>query len=139
MAVGALIVLVLTMSGLGPTTEFGARISMAALIAFCVAYWIVLETGGVVTTEARLRGATDGWSAPFLIRQYPDSRQGHANAQAEATILAAHGYAIGGQSGIGGHMNVGRTLTGAVLTGGLFLLLGGSRTPGVVDITYVQA
>jgi hypothetical protein len=37
-----------------------------------------------------------------------------------------------------GHINVGRTVTGAALTDGLSLLVGGSRTKGKVMITYTR-
>jgi hypothetical protein len=138
LAVSFLVMLVGTVTGLGPTTELGARIVMTAILAAIAAMIVLQSTGGYITTESRLRAATDGWAAPFLVRQYTDDRNGHGNAQAEATILAAHGYGIAGQAGVGGHLNVGRTLTGALLTGGISLLFGGSRTSGTVDITYVR-
>ena len=138
MAVSFLVVLVGTLTGLGPTTEIGARIVMTAILAWIGGLIVLQSTGGYVTTEARLRAATDGWTAPFLVRQYADDRNGHGNAQAEATILAAHGYGIAGQSGVGGHLNVGRTLTGALVTGGVSLLFGGSRSRGTVDITFTR-
>jgi hypothetical protein len=37
-----------------------------------------------------------------------------------------------------GHINLGRTVTGAALTGGLSLLIGGSRSKGKVIITYTR-
>lgn len=142
-AVGVLIAsifvtLVGALTGLGATTDTGARIVMTAILAGIGALIVLQSTGGYVTTESRLRTATDGWTAPFLVRQYTDDTNGHGNAQAEATILAAHGYGIAGQSGVGGHLNVGRTLTGAVLTGGISLLFGGSRTNGTIDVTFVR-
>ena len=136
--VSFLVVLVGTLTGLGPTTEIGARIVMTAILAGVGGLIVLQSTGGYVTTESRLRAATDGWEAPFVVRQYSDDTAGHRNAQREASILAAHGYGIAEQSGAGGHINVGRTLTGALLTGGIFLFFGGSRTSGTVDITFVR-
>jgi len=138
LVVSFLVIVVGTVTGIGPNTDAGARIVMTAILAGISALIVLQSTGGYVTAESRLWAATDGWSAPFLVRQYTDDRNGRGKAQAEATILATHGYGIAGQSGVGGHLNVGRTLTGALVTGGISLLFGGSRSRGTVDITFTK-
>ncbi len=88
--------------------------------------------------ENELRVATQSWARPFLVRSYGSDKEGLTKAEHEANILGRHGYDIAGQSGAGSHINVGRTVTGAALTGGLSLLFGGSRTKGSVQITFTK-
>lgn len=52
------------------------------------------------------------------------------------TMMIKNGWEVVNQTGLPGHVRLGRTLTGAALTGGLTLLLGGSRTADRVTITY---
>lgn len=65
----------------------------------------------------------------------------YKNAQ-EATNDANSASALGwmpqSTATTDGHLNVGRTATEAVLTGGLTLLLGASRTNGSITVTYVR-
>ena len=61
-----------------------------------------------------------------------------ARANKDGRILAAHGYRSAAQSATGSHVNVGRTVTPAVLTGGVSLLFGASRAKGKVQITYTK-
>jgi hypothetical protein len=51
-------------------------------------------------------------------------------------LMIANGWEVVNQTGLPGHVRLGRTLTGAALTGGLSLLAGGSRTADRVTITY---
>ena len=51
-------------------------------------------------------------------------------------VMIASGWEVVSQTGLPGHVRLGRTLTGAALTGGLSLLAGGSRTADRVTITY---
>ena len=51
-------------------------------------------------------------------------------------LLITNGWEVVNQTGLPGHVRLGRTLTGAALTGGLSLLAGGSRTADRVSITY---
>jgi hypothetical protein len=59
-------------------------------------------------------------------------------ASSETNRAAKKGWIPQGTSATDGHINVGRTATGAVLTGGLTLLVGGSRSKGKVTITYTR-
>jgi len=59
-------------------------------------------------------------------------------ATQEANAASHAGWLPSGTSATDGHINVGRTATEAVLTGGLTLLLGASRTKGNVTVTYVR-
>jgi len=52
-------------------------------------------------------------------------------------LLITNGWEVVNQTGLPGHVRLGRTLTGAALTGGLSLLAGGSRTADRVSITYL--
>ncbi len=59
-------------------------------------------------------------------------------ATQDANRAAAHGWTVQSVTTSDGHVNVGRTVTGAVFTGGLSLLAGGSRTRGSVTVTYTR-
>lgn len=59
-------------------------------------------------------------------------------ATRDADAASHAGWVPSGTSATDGHINVGRTATEAVLTGGLTLLLGASRTKGNVTVTYVR-
>ncbi len=72
------------------------------------------------------------YGQPIVIREYTDPKK----AQEEAEFFYRLGYQLAGQSAQGGHINVGRTVTGAVFTGGLSLLFGASRTKGKIQVTY---
>jgi hypothetical protein len=56
----------------------------------------------------------------------------------ETKHLLANGYEVQDQSSAGSHVNVGRTATAAVLTGGLSLLFGASRSKGSVTLMYLK-
>jgi hypothetical protein len=61
-----------------------------------------------------------------------------AEFEADAERMIAAGYHMQGQSATDGHINVGRTVTGAALTGGWSLLLGASRTKGKTTVTWLR-
>ncbi len=67
-----------------------------------------------------------------MVRVYDTVSQYEADAQR----LIPQGWRIEQQSQGGGHVNIGRTTTGAVLTGGLSLLFGGSRTKDKLTVTW---
>lgn len=54
----------------------------------------------------------------------------------ELAIANPLGWYIDDTTGDSGHINVGRTATGAVLTGGISLLFGGSRSKGKTTVTW---
>lgn len=54
----------------------------------------------------------------------------------EIEQAARSGWQIANTTGQSGHINVGRTVTAAALTGGLSLLLGASRTKDKLTVTY---
>jgi hypothetical protein len=56
----------------------------------------------------------------------------------DAVRLTRAGWTPVLQSQDGGHVNVGRSVTGAALTGGLSLLFGGSRTRGKIIVTWTR-
>lgn len=89
-------------------------------------------------TAMALAKATNYWRNPVVIRSYANTPQGIEQANSEAAVLAARGYYPAAQSGTGSHVNIGRTVTGAALTGGLTLLFGGSRTGSQLQITFVR-
>jgi hypothetical protein len=60
------------------------------------------------------------------------------DATREVDEAAKKGWMPQGGTATDGHINVGRTVTGTVLTGGLYLLIGGSRSKGMLTITYVR-
>jgi len=86
--------------------------------------------------EAWLASETSDWTTPVTVRTYKHD-QGWL-IELEAKLLLANGYEIQDQSSAGSHVNVGRTVSGAVLTGGLSLLFGGSRSKGTVTLMYLK-
>ncbi len=69
---------------------------------------------------------------------YVGTYKNEKDATKEAEEAAKNGWMPQGASATDGHINVGRTVTGAVLTGGLNLLIGGSRSKGKLTISYVR-
>lgn len=59
-----------------------------------------------------------------------------AQLNRELAFLSELGWYIDSTSGAAGHINVGRTATTAVLTGGLSLLLGASRSKDKVTVHW---
>lgn len=58
--------------------------------------------------------------------------------EADVARMQAGGWRLEDQIAQTGHINVGRTATGMVLTGGLSLLLGASRTHDKITVTWVR-
>jgi hypothetical protein len=79
---------------------------------------------------------TDYFTKAVVVRVYKANET--KKMESEASELIQHGYTIASQAGIGSHVNVGRSVTGAVLTGGLSLLFGASRSKGTITITYMR-
>jgi hypothetical protein len=88
--------------------------------------------------EKPLRDATLNWSLPLVARTYDDTARGRQKLGGEAAILSWHGYYLAGQSGYGGHINFGRTVAPALLTGGASLLFGASRSRGRTTVTFYR-
>jgi len=86
--------------------------------------------------EAWLANETSNWTTPVAVRNYKQD-QGWL-IELEAKHLLANGYEVQDQSSAGSHVNVGRTVSAAVLTGGLSLLFGGSRSKGTVTLMYLK-
>ena len=119
---------------------------MLGLLLLVVGSAMVLGVAGMWNEEAKaeqasreLTAATGHFSSPTIIRSYENSDAGLRQANTDAATLARQGYVPTGQAADGGHINLGRTATGAVLTGGISLLFGGSRTKGKVTITYIKS
>ncbi len=68
------------------------------------------------------------------IATYTNEKQ--MNKEAEAAFQ--QGWMIQGTSGTAGHVNVGRTMTKLVLTGGIGLMTGASRSKDKLTITFVR-
>lgn len=56
----------------------------------------------------------------------------------ELAVSGPLGWYIDSTDGDDGHINVGRTATGAVLTGGFSLLFGASRSKGKIRVTWTR-
>ena len=69
---------------------------------------------------------------------YVATYKNEKDATHEANAAAKMGWMPQGVTATDGHINLGRTITGAALTGGLTLLFGGSRSKGKITITYVR-
>ena len=79
---------------------------------------------------------TDYFTKAVVVRVYKANET--KKMESEAGELIKHGYTIASQTGIGSHVNVGRSVTPAVLTLGLSLLFGASRSSGTITVTYVR-
>jgi hypothetical protein len=79
---------------------------------------------------------TDYFSKRIVVRVYDADENGRM--EREMAELLEHGYQIQASAGTGSHVNVGRTVTAAVLTGGLSLLFGASRSKQKVTMTFVK-
>ena len=86
--------------------------------------------------NAWLAHETKNWNNPVAVRTYKQD-QGWL-VDLDAKLLLANGYELQSQSSTGSHVNIGRTVTGAALTGGLSLLLGGSRSRGTITLLYLK-
>ena len=86
--------------------------------------------------EAWLAKETSDWTVPIAVRTYKQD-QGWL-IELESKHLIGNGYEVQDQSSAGSHVNVGRTVSGAVLTGGLSLLFGGSRSKGTITLMYLK-
>lgn len=113
---------------------------VAVLIVGFVLMMMVYPNGAPDTSPERseLKRATANWTAALVIRSYKNDNGGRQKASKEASYLMQHGYSLADQSSAGSHVNVGRTASAAVLTGGVSLLFGASRSKGTIDATFVR-
>lgn len=79
---------------------------------------------------------TNQFTKKVVVRVYKGNET--RRMESEIAELIGHGYTIASQTGTGSHVNVGRTVTGALLTGGLSLLFGGSRSKDKITMTFVR-
>lgn len=68
------------------------------------------------------------------VKEYKNAKE----FEADAAIMMRLGWRLEDQVAQNGHVNVGRTVTGAVLTGGFSLMLGASRTKGKITVTWIR-
>jgi hypothetical protein len=126
-------------------TGFGgdriAAFAVLAVIGSFVAFQFApaASRGGGNSGGGELKRVTANWTLPILVRKYAGNGGGQRKFESEAGQLVAHGYSIAGQSGVGSHINVGRTAGPALLTGGLSLVAGASRSSGDLTVTYQKA
>jgi hypothetical protein len=86
--------------------------------------------------EMGLGWDTNQFTKKVVVRVYKGNET--KKMESEISELLEHGYTIASQAGTGSHVNVGRTVTGAVLTGGLSLLFGASRSKEKITLTFVK-
>lgn len=79
---------------------------------------------------------TDNFTKRVVVRVYGATESGRM--EREMSELLEHGYQIQASAGTGSHVNVGRTVTAALLTGGLSLLFGASRSQQKVTMTFTR-
>jgi hypothetical protein len=130
-------------AGLFQTPEINWAMVAGGVVVLVVAVvlMIVAYPNGMPDTSrerAELKRITGNWTVPFVVRSYKNDDNGRTLASKEAGYLTQHGYVLGGQSGTGSHVNVGRTASRVVLTGGLGLIFGASRSKGTIEITFVR-
>lgn len=71
----------------------------------------------------------------YKVKEYRSA----AEQEKDINKMARQGFTVASETSQPSHINVGRTATGAVLTGGLSLLAGGSRTSAKHRVTYQQS
>ena len=109
-----------------------------------------------VQTESMARSDTKMWkfgASPTRVRNwwcvmawYDDDKrltyvgtyENPKDATRDANRAAQKGWVPQGTAATDGHINVGRTVTGAVLTGGWSLLFGASRSKGKLTLTFIR-
>jgi hypothetical protein len=98
-----------------------------------------LETQAVAkpVTAKPVKPGKEWYHNPTL-RTHIASYTSEKQMQKEVEAAGQFGWIPQGLAGTAGHINVGRTLAAASLTGGLSLLLGASRTKDKITITYVR-
>jgi hypothetical protein len=131
--VSTLLILLKMATGFGGDAFAGFLVLMWLLSAFVLVVLADLFAG-----DADLRNATSTWTRMAVVRSYRNDGAGRRKLEDEAATLAKRGYAIQGQTGMSGHINVGRTVAPAVLTGGLSLITGASRSRDKITVTYVR-
>ena len=111
------------------------------LVVFVVGLTAVLwfrhsmTTARITSAAARPLGAVEtytytGKSGGLYEQLSAMSMERHIN------LMINNGWEVVSQTGLPGHLRLGRTVAGAALTGGLSILAGGSRTSDRVTITY---
>lgn len=78
------------------------------------------------------------WYQDVTKRAHVETYQKDKIMQKEVEVAAQYGWMPQTSAGVAGHINVGRTVTAAALTGGASLLLGASRSKDKLTITYVR-
>jgi len=71
-------------------------------------------------------------NSPVKVIQYSNVNE----ANAGITAMVREGWTVRSLDTTDGHVNVGRTATYTVLTGGLALFLGGSRSQGKITVLF---
>jgi|SRR5215467_5964392 len=93
--------------------------------------WIIGGAFWWYWTQYRKRQQAIAESNTRLV-QYRSAEEANVGIAA----MAKDGWSIQSMDTTDGHINVGRTATATILTGGLALFLGGSRSPGKITILY---
>jgi hypothetical protein len=106
-------------------------------------YKIYMQTRGAKLEEKAKRDAEKAkrelpWYVDNTKLNHIITYSSTEEATRDADAASHAGWVPSGTSATDGHINVGRTATEAVLTGGLTLLLGASRTNGKITVTYVR-
>jgi hypothetical protein len=78
------------------------------------------------------------WYQNITKKAHVETYTNRKHMQKDIEQAAQYGWVPQTSAGIGSHINVGRTVTGMVLTGGLNLLFGGSRSKEKITITFIR-
>ncbi len=97
-----------------------------------VAVFLNLTSDWEITRE--LARATDGWTAPLVVRSYRDDSKARERVSREAALLLGRGYRAGLQRGGSDDLPLG----GAATTGAR-IVLPGTHADGMILITYWRA
>lgn len=84
-----------------------------------------------------VQAGKEWWHNPIVLTHVA-TYSSDKEMQRDLEAAYQYGWQIQGQSGTGSHVNVGRSVTKFVLTGGLGLMTGVSRSKDKTTITYVR-
>jgi Short C-terminal domain len=87
--------------------------------------------------EASLAVASHAWTAPVVLRQYRNDKDGRTLFAQDIEVFGLFGYTPATQTEDGGHVHVGRLL----MTGGLSIFAGkrGVRSDGTIAVTFQKS
>ncbi len=99
----------------------------------------LFELPALANTELIDVPAGSKWYQDIRLLSHLATYSSEKQANAEVAEAAKYGWHLDNVAGTAGHVNVGRTATAAVLTGGVSLLLGASRSKDKITLAFSRS